>query len=132
MRWARGQMADAELDVGILMADIQRRIDRSFLPSGRTVLQFKFTDLKKFADWWVKIDGDETELCLDDPGGDVDVYFTSSLRTLTEVWMGDVSLRDARAGGKLRIVGTRAYLNDLGRWFPLHVMAAIRPGVPVD
>lgn len=127
MRWARGQMADAELDVGQLMADIERRIDARQLPDGRSVLRFRFTDLQQYADWWLKIDGRETELCLDDPGDDVDVYFTSSLRTLVEVWMGDRPLAQARASGALKIVGRSAYLRNLSEWFPLHRWSGIRP-----
>lgn len=127
MRWARGQMVDAELDVGLLMADIERRIDRSALPAGRTVLHFRFTDLDRYAQWWLKIDGDEGELCLDDPGDDVDVYFTSTLRTMTEVWMGDVSLHEAQRSASLRVVGGGAYTRTLPAWFPLHAMSHIRP-----
>jgi DNA-binding HxlR family transcriptional regulator len=130
MKWARGQMADAELDVGILMADIERRIDHRQLPSGRTVLRFKFTDLARYADWWVKIEDGEVELCLEDPGDEVDVYFTGSLRTMTEVWMGDVTLDQARQGGRLKIVGATAYLRNLPDWFPLHVLSGIRPAEP--
>lgn len=127
MRWARGRMSDGELDVGMLMADIERRVDGSKLPSGQTVLRFRFTDLDEFADWWVKIDGDEVELCLDDPGYDVDVYFTSNLRTMVEVWMGDVAISQARATGRLKIVGRSAYLRNLREWFRLHMLSGIRP-----
>lgn len=130
MRWARGRMRDDELDVGLLMGDVQRRIAADLLPGGLTVLQFKFTDLAEFGDWWVKIDGDERELCLDDPGFDVDVYFTSDLRTMTEVWMGDLPLARARSSGRLKIVGRSAYLKSLKSWLPLHVLASIRPASP--
>jgi DNA-binding HxlR family transcriptional regulator len=127
MRWARGRMRNDELDVTLLMNDVQRRIDPQLLPGGLTVLRFKFTDLKEYADWWVKIDGDEVDLCLDDPGFDVDVYFTTDLRTLTEVWMGDLPIARARASGKLKIVGRSAYLKNLKAWFRLHVLSGIRP-----
>lgn len=109
MRWARGQVADAELDVGLPMADIERRIDRRGLPAGRTVLHFRFTDLDRDAQRWLKIDGDEGELCLDDPGDDVDVHYASTLRTMTEVWMGDVSLHEAQRSGSLHVVAGPAY-----------------------
>ncbi|HEY0857304.1 MAG TPA: winged helix-turn-helix transcriptional regulator [Albitalea sp.] len=129
MRWARAQMADDELDVGALMADIERRLVPEALPGGRTVLHFRFTDLDRFGAWWVRIDGGDVEVCLHDPGDDVDVYFTSTLRTLTEVWMGDVALSDARRSGALKVVGHDAWLRTLSAWFPLHVLAAHpRPG----
>ncbi len=127
MRWARGQMSDADLDVGMLMADIQRRIDPSQLPSGRTALRFKFTDLEKYADWWVEIQDDDVALCLDDPGHDIDVYFTTDLRTMTEIWMGDLSIREARTKGKLKIVGPPVYLKNPQAWLRLHAMSGIRP-----
>lgn len=127
MRWARGRMRDSELDVGHLMADIQRRIDPGKLPGGQTVLRFKFTDLDDYADWWVKIIGDDVDLCLEDPGYDVDVWFTADRRTLIEVWMGDTSLRRAQAEGRLKVVGPRALTDNLRSWFPLHVLSDIRP-----
>jgi len=127
MRWMRSRMEDDELDVGVLMSDIERRLDTAKLPSGQSVLQFKFTDLGEFADWWIKVNGDHVELCLDDPGYEIDVYFTSDLRTLTEVWMGDLPLERARSSGRLKIVGRPAYLKNLPAWFRLHVLSGIRP-----
>jgi DNA-binding HxlR family transcriptional regulator len=127
MRWARSNMSDDELDVEMLMADIQRRIDPSKLPGGRTMLKFNYTDLDNFAEWWVKISGDHVELCLDDPGYEVNVYFTATLRTMTEVWMGDLSLRKAQADGRLKIVGPSTLFRNINSWFPLHLYADIRP-----
>jgi DNA-binding HxlR family transcriptional regulator len=127
MRWARGRMDDDELDVVMLMDDVERRIVRSQLPAGLSVLRFKFTDVDEFADWWIKIDDEGVELCEHDPGYDVDVYFTTDIRTMVEVWMGDVSLARARSSGKLRVVGRTAYLRNLSAWLPLHSLARIRP-----
>jgi DNA-binding HxlR family transcriptional regulator len=130
MRWARSTMSDDELDVELLMADIQRRIDPSKLPGGRTVLKFTYTDLDNFAEWWVKISDRNVELCLDDPGDEVDVYFTTNLRTMTEVWMGDLSLKKAQADGRLKIVGPSTLLRNINSWFPLYLYADIRPKQP--
>ena len=127
MRWARNEMTDDELDVELLMGDIQRRIQAEKLPGGRTLLKFKYTDLDNFSDWWVKIENGDVEVCLDDEGHEIDVYFTSDLRTMTEVWMGDLSLRKAQDEGRLIIVGPSAYLRNLRAWFPLHLYADIRP-----
>jgi DNA-binding HxlR family transcriptional regulator len=130
MRWARRTMSDDELDVELLMADIQRRIDPGKLPGGRTVLKFNYTDLANFAEWWVKISEHNVELCLDDPGDEVDVYFTTNLRTMTEVWMGDLPLKKAQADGRLKIVGPSALLRNISAWFPLYLYADIRPKQP--
>ena len=85
------------------MTDIQRRIDPAKLPSGQTVIKFKFTDLKNYANWWIKIVDRDVDLCIDNPGCDVDAYFTADLRTMTEVWMGDVSLQKAQDDRRLTV-----------------------------
>lgn len=127
MRWARGHLRDSELDVNLLMMDIERRIDGKKLPGGQTVLQFRFTDLKRHGEWWIKINGEQVELCTDNPGNDVDVYFTSDLRTLTEVWMGDKPIKQAQSENKLKIVGPSMYLNNLQSWIGLYRFSDIRP-----
>lgn len=128
MRWARGQMADEELDVELLMSDVQRRIDPNKLPSGQTVIKFSFGDLKQYGVWWVKVNESQVDLCVDNPGYEVDVYISSDLRTMIEVWMGDRSLRQAQSDGLLKVVGPSAYLRDIKSWLGLYRLRDIRPG----
>ncbi len=127
MRWARGQMTDKELDVQLLMSDIQRRINPDKLPGGQTVLRFLFTDLQDYKEWWIKIQNKEVDLCTENPGNDVDVYMTCDLRTMTEVWMGDLSLQQAQAHDRLKIVGSSVYLKNIQSWLGLYLLAEIRP-----
>ena len=65
---------------------IHRNIATDRLPDGETVLCFTFQDLDKYKSWWLVIEGREVDLCTEDPGKDVDLYVTSELRTLIEVW----------------------------------------------
>jgi DNA-binding HxlR family transcriptional regulator len=127
MRWARSTMRDEELDVGLLMTDIQRRIDPARLPSGQTIIKFKFTDLKNYANWWIKIVDRNVDLCVDNPGYDVDAFFTADLRTMTEVWMGDLSLQKAQDDRRLMVNVSSPHLRNLKSWFPLYRLADIRP-----
>ncbi len=127
MRWVRGRMTDKELDVQLLMSDIQRRINPNKLPSGQTVIQFSFTDLEQYNKWWIKIQNKEVDLCTENPGTEVDVYFTCNLRTLTEVWMGDVSIQQARSEKDLKIVGSSMYTKNIQSWLGLYLLAEIRP-----
>jgi DNA-binding HxlR family transcriptional regulator/putative sterol carrier protein len=127
MRWARGQMSDDELGVETLMSDIYRRIDTNQLPGGQTVIQFHFTDLSQYSRWWVKVNDGKSELCADNPGTEVDVYITTDLRTMTEVWMGDLSIDQAQASNKLKIVGLSQYLRNIRAWLGLHLLAEVRP-----
>lgn len=127
MRWARGQMTDDELDVDLLMSDIQRRIDISKLPGGQVVIKFNFTDLNDFGEWWIKVKDGEVDLCVENPGTDVDVYMTSDLRTMTEIWMGDISINKAKTNKRLNLVGPSALLKNISSWLGLYLYADVRP-----
>ena len=127
MRWARGQMTDKDLDVQLLMADIQRRINPDKLPSGQTVIRFLFKDLDQYNQWWLKILNKEVDLCTENPGNEVDIYFTTDLRTMTEVWMGDLSIQQAQEDNRLTIIGASMYLKNIQSWLGLYLLANIRP-----
>ena len=128
MRWARGQMTDNELDVELLMWDIQRRIDTNNLPAGETVLCFIFDELKKFKTWWLVVYDDEVDLCTEDPGKNVDLYISSTVRSLVEVWEGDVDLRVAMRNERIRTQGSRQLTRSMPDWIGLCAYADIRPG----
>ncbi|MFQ5509855.1 MAG: winged helix-turn-helix transcriptional regulator [Leptospirillia bacterium] len=128
MRWARSSMSDDELDVQLLMGDIQNRIDPNALPGGQTLLKFKYTDLPEYDRWWIRVDCGDVDLCMDNPGGEVDVHFTCDLRTMTEIWVGDLQLKEARSSGRLKLTGPSAFLRNLSSWFLLSSFSDIRPG----
>ena len=128
MRWARGQMRDEELDVQQLMYDIQRQFDPGRLPRrGRSVIQFHFSELTDYADWWLKIDDEQVDLCIDEPGDEIQLLITSTLRCLTEIWMGDTSLAQARRQRRLELLGQTDYERSIDRWLGRHMLADIRP-----
>ena len=62
------------------------------------------------------------DLCLTDPGHEVDVFVRGSLRTMTAVWMGYTSLRSEMARGALEVDGPSALVSatsargGVGRW----------------
>jgi hypothetical protein len=109
------------------MWDIRGCVDPRSLPPGRTVVQVEFTDLpepKKY--WWLVNENDEVDLCLKDPGFEVALYLVTDLRTLTEVWMGDVSLTRAMEEGTLEVYGRAEIRRCLRSWLQLSPFAGIR------
>ena len=48
-----------------------------------------------------------------DPGFDVDLYLSTDLRTMTEIWMGHTAIARAKEQGKLLISGSRQLEADL-------------------
>jgi hypothetical protein len=76
------------------------------------------------------VDSGEIQLCDDDHTLEADVQFTTDVRTLSEVWMGDISLRDARANQRLRIEAKPPFLRTLSSWMGLSPYADL-PRKPV-
>jgi DNA-binding HxlR family transcriptional regulator len=116
MGWARGEIAESELDVELLMLYLQRSVDPDKLVGDENIVRFRFTDRKTLADWWLVVKNGEVDLCNRDPGKEVDVYFTTDLRTMIELWMGDVPYRTALTDGRLTLVGPRALIRNVHHW----------------
>lgn len=126
-RWVRSQLdTEPNLDAGLLMWDIRRGVDATRLPAERTVIQFDFTDVKPpKRRWWLMGSHGEVELCLRDPGFEVDVFVTSDLGTLTAVWIGDLSIDEALRSGRIELIGERTLCRDFRSWFALSPFAAV-------
>jgi DNA-binding HxlR family transcriptional regulator len=123
LRWIYEGMSEEEVNVDALMRDVAHRIVVDKLPRGRTVLHFRFPELEKSSEWYLVVEDGKVELCDDNLMIDVDVYFTASLKTMAEVWLGNRSLKAAMDSGDLKVVGPQHYLKTLGRWLGLSVFA---------
>jgi DNA-binding HxlR family transcriptional regulator len=118
-RWARSKLPHGELHPSTLMWDIHRFLKTEHLPEQRTVMYFEFTDLKVMRQWWLIVQTGEVDVCLDDPGFEVDIWIVCSLLTLTQVFMGDLSISSARTANKLKLDGGAQLVRDMPRWFGL-------------
>lgn len=116
MRWARGRLADSDLDVELLMLYLERSIRPENLIGGETVIHFHFRDLEHLKKWWLIVKGHEVDVCLDNPGREVDIRFDVDLRTMVEIWMGDLSYRSAIRSGRLKLSGPAALIRDVTAW----------------
>ncbi|MEP3279237.1 MAG: helix-turn-helix domain-containing protein [Stappiaceae bacterium] len=125
MRWARETMEDDDLDVAFLMFDIQRNLVLDELPGGETVLCFQFPDQKEFGKWWIVCNGDEPDLCYQDPGKDVTVYITAKSRDLIGIWMGDIPLAKALENDQVSLLGETLVCKRFSKWFPLSSAAGV-------
>ncbi len=130
MRWARGQLTDDELDVEFLMRELQRRLQTECLPDGETVICLMFNELTKHKSWWLLVDGDVVDLCSENPGRDVDLYITSSVRTIVEVWEGDLDIRTALRKGSITAHGSRHLIRTMPDWFGVCLYKEVRRGDP--
>lgn len=125
-KWVKSAPSLENLDVSLLMWDMRRNLDPKPLPKARTVLQFHFHDLPKSdSDWWLVVEpSGNTNLCLTDPGFDVDLFVTTDLRTMTEVWMGLTTV--SAASGRFDLDGHRDIAATMQEWLGLSPFASQR------
>jgi hypothetical protein len=131
-RWV-GELGDADLDPKLLLWDLHRNVDPDLLPTGRTVVTFRFLDVPvKERDWWLVLTADAVDVCDFDPGYDVAVSVSGSLRQLVQVWRGDLDWSQALRRGPLTVQGPEQLRRALPGWFPPSRFAAVpRPGAEV-
>lgn len=125
-RWARSRMTADELDVEVLVLTVQRYFDVSSFPLDSGVVGLAFSDLHGEARrWWLKVDEHGVEICTKSPGPE-SVRLTSSLRTLSEIYRGDVPLLGAIDGGRVEVDGTPKVVRSVHRWLRLPALAGVR------
>lgn len=117
-RWVTTEATMEHLDVRLLMWNLRRNLNPNPMPPGRSVIQFVYHDLPpEQRDWWLLARaGEDIDLCSIDPGFDVDLYVTTDLRTMTEVWMGYAPAGRAIDDGRLVLVGNRALETSFQAW----------------
>ena len=131
-RWVRNRLGDDELDVNLLMWFLRFGIDRKQFTRERSVIHFEFTDrprLKKgqwWADqWWLIVSAEEIDLCIQDPGYEVDLYVVSDLRTMTKISIGDIPVRQALRSRAVELHGERDLVRSFERWLPRSPFASV-------
>lgn len=122
-RWVESEADGPDWDAGVLMWDMRRRIDTSALPQGRTVLQFDFRDAPdEMRWWWLLIEDREVDLCVSDPGHDVDLYIITDVRVMGKVWIGQRALAPAIERGEIRLHGRTDLSRSISHWLMLSVI----------
>ncbi|MCC5860085.1 MAG: helix-turn-helix transcriptional regulator [Ectothiorhodospiraceae bacterium] len=130
--WLPATLSEARADPDLVMWDMHRRMDSEKLPAARTVIRFEFDDqpeIKRLR--WIIADRSDVELCITDPGFDVDLYVTASSRTVTLIWYGDLPLNQAIRQGLIRLHGPPALCTAFPSWLRLNLLAGIPRKRPV-
>lgn len=122
-----GELGDEDLDPHLLMWDIRRGVQVDAWPRARTVVSFQLSGVTaKASRWWLVVSDGQADMCDFDPGYDVTATVDTSLRTLTEIWRGDVSWARSLLDGSVSVAGakdaTRAVPTWLGQSTSLDVL----------
>jgi DNA-binding HxlR family transcriptional regulator len=124
-RWIESETSLQKLDPNLLMWDMRRNLDTRPMPRGRSTIQFIYTEQPQARrDWWLVVEPEKAvDLCSVDPGFEVDLYVTTELRTMTEIWMGLETVARARDDGRLHLTGSRELEASLQAWLGLSPFA---------
>ena len=109
-RWTRSHLTSQDYDPSLLMWDIRRNVDVSQLPATRrTVIEIDLRGTSQaLRRWWLVVAGGDVDLCMKDPGYEIDLLVIAELRALVEIWLGAQSIEEAARSGKIRFEGPRA------------------------
>lgn len=128
-RWARSKLTKEDLDPSLLMWDIHRTMNAAYFGAEQTVMLFEFSDYtSKFRRWWLVIKNGDVDVCMKDPGHEIDLEFLTDVKTLTGVWMGDVGLGQALRDGRIRLTGPSKLKRDISNWLGTNYFAGVEPG----
>jgi hypothetical protein len=129
-RWARSDYGPDDLDPGLLLWDVRRYLAPGAFGERRVVIQLTFPSVPaRRRYYWVVVEANGVDLCLTDPGFEVDVAVDVDLRTLTRVWMGDARFVDAVAEGRITLKGPRELTRRIPDWFGQHpILASVERG----
>lgn len=132
MRWARNYITEDDYDVELLMLYLQRSIQPEKLPGNETIIRFKFTDIKELSDWWLIARTDDVDVCVKDPGKETEIYFTCSVKTMIDIWMGDLSYRKAVNNGDIKVVGPKPLTRNIFTWMNHSIFADLPPAEDIQ
>ncbi len=123
-RWARSRLTPEDYDPALLMWDLRRRVDVGQFPERRTVVFFEFLDApRKTRYWWLIVADGAADLCMKNPGHEIDLHVRSKVETLCEIWMGNSTVRRALASGDLQLHGEQSLERGFERWLGYSVFA---------
>jgi DNA-binding HxlR family transcriptional regulator len=117
------------LDPSLLMWNMRRRIARERLPERRVVVRVKFTGVPTTYRgprlFWLLLERAAVDLCIDDPGIEVDLFVGADLTWMTKVWLGDATFSDMLGAGRVQLDGPHALAESFPSWLMLSRFAGV-------
>jgi DNA-binding HxlR family transcriptional regulator len=122
-RWglanARDRLTPNDLDPALLLWGLRKRTDMDALPKRRIVVRFEFSGVPKsrtkYRVMWLLLDRAGVDVCVKDPGYDVDLVLRGSITNFIALYCGHASWREM-GGRALHIEGENSLARMLPSW----------------
>ncbi len=128
-RWGTTQFDPGNLDLKLLMWNVRRRIDFQRLPERRIVVRFDFRAFparcRGFRTCWLILERQDSDVCLKDPGYDVDLVVSADAGAMARVWTGHMTFAQAVRSGGLRMEGPADLVHAFPTWLLLSHFAHV-------
>jgi DNA-binding HxlR family transcriptional regulator len=119
-RHTRDLIERDDLDPGLLMYGLSRRIDVDALPDRRLVLRFEFSGVParrtKFRVMWLVLERSGADICLKDPGFGIDATVRGDIADFVAVYLGHEAWSEV-AGKSIVLDGEGELAAQLPLWF---------------
>ncbi len=130
-RWTRRELKEHEMDLGLLVWSLESSSNPDAFDASRCLIRLELTDqtaAKRY--WWFLNQKGQCELCVDDPGGDVNLYLACTLADAIYIVRGDISPAAAIDMNRLEVIGDNWARRNLTKWLnlgPVTQVASRRP-----
>ena len=125
VRWI-GELGEQDLDPHLLMWDMRRTIPIADWPRSRTTIAFVLDGVvPKSSRWWLTVSDGQADVCDFDPGYELAGTVQTDLRTLVEIWRGDVGWARAVLDGSVALSGSADVRRAIPKWLGQSTAATI-------
>lgn len=119
-RWTRRELGEHELDLGLLVWSLECYSNPDAFGAGRCLIRLELTDqIESKRLWWFLNEKGRCELCVDDPGGEVNLFLACSLLHAIYLVRGDRTPEVAIDLQKIEVVGDGWARNAFTKWLNL-------------
>jgi DNA-binding HxlR family transcriptional regulator len=118
-RWSRRALAKHEVNLTLLIWALELHVVPQAFGDRRCVVRMTFTDQPEATrHWWFVNEHGGIEICVQDPGFEVDLYLASTLADMIYLYRGDLPLSRALQAERLKAHGVAWARRALPRWLP--------------
>lgn len=125
-RWTRRELREHEIDLGMLVWSLESSSDPDAFAPKRCLVRLELTDqtdAKRL--WWFLNQKGRCELCLEDPGGDVNLYLACTLPDAIYIIRGDLTPESAIRSERLEVIGDEWARKALVGWLNLSPLTKV-------